>query len=63
MNLSAMVRGLMHLVRRAPADARGSVDAADLGTAFGLEASLLDSEQYEDDDPRWRSPVPSRHSR
>jgi hypothetical protein len=58
MDLSAMARRLLRLARREPADQRG-VDAADMGTAFGLEASLLDSEQYEEDDSRWRTPVPT----
>ena len=56
MDLSSMARRWLRL-RRKPADKRG-VDAADMGTAFGLEQSLLDSEQHEEDERRRRSPAP-----
>jgi hypothetical protein len=62
MDLSKMVGRLMRLVRGEPASARerSAVDAADMGTAFGLEASMLDFDASECDaapseSPRWRS--------
>jgi hypothetical protein len=58
MDLSAMAWRLLRLVRREPADKRG-IDAADMGPAFGLEVSLLDSEQLDEADSHWRSPLPA----
>jgi hypothetical protein len=63
MDLSTMVGRLMRLVRGEPASPRersAGVDAADMGTAFGLEASLLDFDPSECDAgspelPRWHS--------
>jgi hypothetical protein len=49
MDLTAWTSRLLHLfVRRPPARQR-VVDAADMGTAFGLEASLLDFDPSECD--------------
>jgi hypothetical protein len=59
MDLSAMAWRLLRLVRREPAERRGGIDAADMGTAFGLEVSLLDSEQLDEADSHWRSPLPA----
>ncbi|HEX7384397.1 MAG TPA: hypothetical protein VF291_08790 [Burkholderiaceae bacterium] len=56
MDLPAMTRRLMRLLRGESPSA-GTVDAADLGTAFGLDASLLDSQQLDEDDLLpWRTP-------
>ena len=55
MDLAAMTRRLMRLLRGDPPRA-GTVDPADLGTAFGLDASLLDSQQLDEDDMPWRVP-------
>ena len=59
MDLSAMAWRLLRLVRREPAERQPGVDAADMGTAFGLEVSLLDSEQLDEADSRWRPPLPA----
>ena len=65
MDWSAMIGRWMRLLRGEPPRTR-SVDAADMGTAFGLEASLLDFDPSECDDEipppsrSWRStPTPS----
>ena len=40
MDLSAMACRLLRLLRREPADRPSGPDAADMGTAFGLDASF-----------------------
>ena len=59
MDLSAMAWRLLRLLRREPADKPSGTDAADMGTAFGLEVSLLDSEQLDEAESHWRRPHPA----
>jgi hypothetical protein len=59
MDLFAMACRLLRQLRHKPADRPIGPDAADMGTAFGLEVSLLDSEQLDEADSHWRRPHPA----